>query len=107
MAPLFHWPPMTSDSPALRSPRLHGVFGIDLRTLALFRAVLSAVLLYDLLRRLTDVSALYSDLGVLPRNWLVQIDAPWHWSLYLANGTPLITGLLLCVQVLAALAPLT
>lgn len=95
---------MTSDSPALGSPRLHAIFGIDLRTLALFRAVLSAVLLYDLLRRLADVSALYSDLGVLPRNWLVQIDTAWHWSLYLANGTPLITGLLLGVQVLAALA---
>ena len=95
---------MSPDRPAVRHPRLHAVFGIDLRTLALFRVMLAGVLLFDLLRRFCDLTALYSDQGVLPRSWLVQIDVPWHWSLYLANGTPLITGLLLAVQVLAALA---
>lgn len=94
---------MTFDHPADRSPRLHAVFGIDLRTLALFRAVLAAVLLFDLLRRYGDLSALYTDAGVMPRSWLVQTDSPWHLSLYLINGTPLVTGLLLSVQVLAAL----
>lgn len=95
---------MTSDHAADRSPRLHAVFGIDLRTLALFRAVLASVLLFDLLRRFCDLSALYSDSGLMPRSWLVQIDSPWHLSGYLINGSTWFAGLLLSVQALAALA---
>lgn len=95
---------MSLDSLAVRHPRLHAIFGIDLRTLALFRATLASVLLFDLLRHYCDLSSLYSDGGVMPRNWLVQSDTPWHLSIYLINGTPLITGLLLAVQALAALA---
>ncbi|MDP3857912.1 MAG: HTTM domain-containing protein [Stagnimonas sp.] len=95
---------MTQDRPALIHPRLHAVFGIDLRTLALFRASLGSVLLFEVLRHFGDLSALYSDWGVMPRTWLVQADTAWHLSLFLINGTPLVTGALLAVQALAALA---
>lgn len=85
-------------------PALAAVFGIDLRTLALFRAVLAAVLLVDLLRHFGDLSGLYTDFGVMPRAWLVQFDSPWRLSLYLANGTALFTGAVLALQCAAATA---
>lgn len=86
------------------TPRLGAVFGIDLRTLALFRAALAAVLLFDLLRHFGDLSALYTDFGVMPRSWVMQYDTPWRLSLYFINGSVGITGLLLAVQCLAAAA---
>lgn len=86
------------------SPHLAVVFGIDLRTLALFRAALAAVLLVDLLRHFGDLSALYSDFGVVPRAWLTQFDSPWRLSLYFINGSAGVTGALLAVQCAAAAA---
>ncbi len=86
------------------TPRLTSVFGIDLRTLALFRVALAAVLLVDLLRHFGDLSALYTDFGVMPRAWMMQYDTPWRLSLYFINGTAGVTGTLLAVQCLAATA---
>ena len=89
---------------AATRPALAAVFGIDLRTLALFRAVLATVLLVDLLRHFGDLNGLYTDFGVMPRAWLVQFDSPWRLSLYLLNGSALVTGGLLAVQCAAAAA---
>jgi hypothetical protein len=85
-------------------PRLAQLFGIDLRTLALFRAALGAVLFVDLCRRMVDARAFYSDAGVLPRSWLAQSGDPWHLSLYMLNGGTWFALLLLALQALAALA---
>lgn len=89
---------------AVPRPALAAVFGIDLRTLALFRAVLASVLLVDLLRHFGDLAGLYTDFGVMPRAWLVQFDTPWRLSLYLLNGSALVTGALLALQCAAAAA---
>lgn len=69
-------------SPAESSERIVGapsrpvstterLVGIDLRSLALFRIVLAAILLYDLFDRSRTLTAHYTDQGVLP-TWAVS-----------------------------------
>jgi hypothetical protein len=87
----------------LRS-RLSQIFGIDLRTLALFRAALGTVLLVDMLRRMSDARAFYSDAGVMPRSWLAIFGDPWRLSLHAANGQAWFAVAMLGLEALAALA---
>ena len=56
-------------SPVLRWGRakVGELFGADLRSLAVFRVVLAALVLTDLASRATDLYAHYTDRGVLPR----------------------------------------
>ncbi len=49
------------------------MFGLDTRSLALFRVGLALVLLVDLLERAPDLTAHYSDDGVLPRSALPAV----------------------------------
>jgi uncharacterized membrane protein YphA (DoxX/SURF4 family) len=84
--------------------RLPVVFGIDLRTLALFRAALGTVLLVDMLRRMADARTFYSDAGVMPRSWLAIFNDPWRLSLHTANGQAWFAVLMLGLEALAALA---
>lgn len=68
--------------------KLNELFGIDARSLALYRIGLALVVLGDLLVRLTDLKAHYSDEGVLPRITIIDdILNPWEFSLHLANGS--------------------
>ena len=70
----------------LTSPRQ--IFGIDLRSLALFRVAIGSILIIDLLVRLSDLRAHYTDLGVLPRNVLIENTfSSWQFSLHLMNGS--------------------
>jgi hypothetical protein len=94
-------PPMSPDF-AARHPRLAELFGIDLRSLALFRFLLGGILFCLSLGSLCDLSALYSDGGVLPRGWVMASDSPWRLSLHFLNGTALFSGLLLLAQVALA-----
>jgi len=81
------------------------VFGIDLRTLALFRVALGTLLAFYALNRMPDALALYTDWGVLPRYWLLQTDdAWWRLSLYVISGDPWFVYLLLVATLLAGLA---
>ncbi len=65
------------------------IFGIDLRSLALFRVCLALVLLFDLTVRALDAGAFYTDAGVLPRSAQIEIYAglPALLSLHLMTGT--------------------
>ncbi|WP_417675831.1 HTTM domain-containing protein [Roseibium sp.] len=78
------------------------LFGIDLRTLALFRVLLGFYVLFDLVLRARDLSAHYTDQGIMPR--AVQIDQlnSGSWSLHLANGAAFFQGLLFALAALAA-----
>lgn len=68
--------------------KLKELFGIDLRSLALFRIGLALVLLGDLYIRFFDLGAHYTDSGVLPREAVIEkLLDPWAFSLHLANGT--------------------
>jgi hypothetical protein len=59
-------------------------FGLDLRSLAAFRIGLALLLLTDLVGRAGDLSAHYTDQGVLP---ISAVTAPRYLSLHLLDGT--------------------
>ena len=98
-------------SPPVRRRRVYekvmDVFGADLRSLAVFRVVVALLVLADLASRATDLSAHYTDNGVLPRTVLVEeVLNPWAFSLNLMNGQALFQALLFGVAALAALGML-
>ncbi len=86
---------MTTESaqPGLPASRLRAVadswFALDLRSIALFRVALAAVILGDLYWRARDIGAFYTDAGIMPRTaWHDYYrDDPWHWSLHLLGGS--------------------
>jgi hypothetical protein len=93
-----------SPAPGWWRAKVVEVFGADLRSLALFRIVLALLVLADLANRATDLSAHYTDAGVLPRTVLVQeVLSPWAFSLNLMNGQAFFQALLFCVAAVAAL----
>lgn len=66
----------------------HRAFGLDLRSLALFRVSLGAILLMDLWIRAQDLVAHYTDDGMLPRDvFLESFAGTWNMSLHFLNGT--------------------
>lgn len=81
---------------------LRGAFALDLRSLAAFRIALGLLLLTDLGDRARDLSAHYTDAGVLPRSAALAFDG-WA-SLHLLAGGTAGTALLFGVAALAALA---
>jgi len=67
---------------------VRAVFRLDLRSLAAFRLVLGATLLYDFITRLSHYEAFYTDFGVLTRSALTErYDAPWRLTLLALNGS--------------------
>jgi predicted DCC family thiol-disulfide oxidoreductase YuxK len=82
--------------------RLVEPFGIDLRTLALFRVAVGVVLCCDLVNRLDDVRAFYTDAGTLPRDWMVQVNGLWRLTVHAANGETWFAVTMLLVELAAA-----
>ncbi|RME65344.1 MAG: HTTM domain-containing protein, partial [Alphaproteobacteria bacterium] len=80
------------------------IFGIDLRTLALFRILLGLAILADIGNLAPWAADFFSDKGVLPRAAALEALSGYRFSLYLANGKTAFVLLLMAVQVLAALA---
>ncbi len=65
----------TRDLPKASRPLsryLERAYGLDLRSLALFRIGLAALILGDLIWRARDLRAFYTDFGVLPRAVLLH-----------------------------------
>ena len=98
------------DSPSTQGwwrTKVMEVFGADLRSLATFRIVLALLVLADLASRATDLTAHYTDAGVMPRTDLLeQVLGPWQFSLNLMNGGVLFQALLLGLAAFAALGML-
>ncbi|OGI19969.1 MAG: hypothetical protein A3B68_00295 [Candidatus Melainabacteria bacterium RIFCSPHIGHO2_02_FULL_34_12] len=70
------------------SSKLKELFGIDLRTLALFRICLAVIIIIDLLQRLRDLDAFYVDNGVFPRTVLINnYSNLYNFSFHLSNGS--------------------
>src|SRR5919107_3408367 len=83
------------------------IFGADLRSLATFRIVLALLALSDLIIRATDLTAHYTDAGVMSRvDLLQQVLSPFAFSLDLLNGGYTFQALLFGVAMLAALGML-
>lgn len=86
------------------SARLRAVFGIDPRSLALFRAMLGTLLIADLALRARDLSAFYTDAGTLTRAHWGALAHRWHWSLHAASGEWWYQAALFALAALAAAA---
>jgi predicted DCC family thiol-disulfide oxidoreductase YuxK len=80
------------------------IFGIDLRTLALFRVCLALIILIDLALRARDLTAHYSDNGVLPRAALLGDIGQGFNSLHLISGSAKVQAMLFLLAALVALA---
>ena len=93
-----------SDSPL--GTKLEKIFGIDLRSLALFRIALALLILADLIHRTQDLVAHYSDQGILPRSSLIDLSSGRYvfLSLHLLSGSPAYQAFLFCLAGLFALA---
>lgn len=83
---------------------LGGMFGTDLRSLAVFRMVLGLVMLFDLLGRWSDVAIHYSDQGLLSREEAIDGLNPWRWSLYFVNGSSQFVHAMFALTALVTLA---
>jgi hypothetical protein len=83
------------------------LFGIDVRSLALFRIAIASVLLSDLVVRTDDLVAHYTDDGVLPRSVLLDSGMLWHdanLSLHLVNGSMPFQAMLFAVAAIAGVS---
>jgi hypothetical protein len=79
------------------------LWGIDPRSLALFRIAAALVLIFDLLQRLRDLDVFYVDDGIAPVE-LVRGDPLWHWSLHFLDGSPAFQAVLLALGIFFAVA---
>ena len=95
--------PLTPPTPLLQRLACH-LFGLDRRSLVLFRWFLGATILLDMLLRLRDVTAHYTDTGILPRHGLLELSRhAADFSLYLVNGTASWTLLLFLLTTFCAI----
>ncbi|HBQ99665.1 MULTISPECIES: DCC1-like thiol-disulfide oxidoreductase family protein [unclassified Roseofilum] len=100
---------MVSESKSVLSPwrnKLEQIFGLDLRSFALFRIGLSLVLIADLLIRSRDIRDLYSNEGVLPTPVLFELLKPGYWSIHALSGQTIVQALLFSFALLMALGML-
>jgi len=84
-------------------PQIRRVFALDLRSLAAFRIALALFVLYDLVNRSLDLTAHYTDDGVIPRaTLLANLWNPHVLSVHMFTGTALGVALLFFLHGLAA-----
>ena len=77
---------------------LDRTYGLDLRSLSLFRIGLGALVIGDLVWRARDLRAFYTDFGVLPRAVLLdQFADRWLISVHLLSGMALIQALMFLI----------
>lgn len=81
---------------------LREMFGIDLRTLALFRVGLGILLLVDLALRARDLSAHYTDAGIVSRTVQMAHLDPGAFSFHFASGSVWFEAVMFAVAGIAA-----
>ena len=91
-------------SPSRLRAALRRRLGIDPRALAAFRIALGAVLLVDLALRARNLTAFYTDAGVLPRPLLAESYPLARHSLHALSGEAWAVALLFLLAGAAALA---
>lgn len=86
--------------------RLQDIFGIDARSLAVFRIGLALTIIFDLIDRFRDLTAFYTDAGVMPREWVVgHYSLFWRlFSVHLWGGSFYFQALLFALAFIAAVA---
>ena len=81
------------------------LFGIDLRSLALFRVCLALLLIIDLLQRIPNLKLFYSDDGIIPRTTIInEYSNPFNISIHLSNGTVCFQFILILIALVFAFA---
>jgi hypothetical protein len=80
-------------------PKIEELFGIDVRSLALFRIVIALILMIDLILRSTDLTAHYTDFGVLPRSYFFEMfpSLRFQINLHALGGSVFFESLLFVV----------
>lgn len=62
--------------------------GLDLRSLAAMRMCYGLIIILDILIRVTDLTAHYTDWGACPRNMVLELNwLPEYWSIHMMNGS--------------------
>jgi predicted DCC family thiol-disulfide oxidoreductase YuxK len=83
---------------------LRNAYSLDLRSLALFRIALGAVLIGDLIARSFDLTVFYTDAGVLPRAALLEVFSPAErFSIHLLSGQFIVQAVLFVIAGVFAL----
>lgn len=86
---------------------LASVLGVDLRTLALFRIAVATMVIADLVMRSRDLTAHYTDQGIVPRVALLgEFGGGGLPSLHLMSGSAKVEALLFIIAGVIALAML-
>lgn len=82
------------------------VLALDLRSLALFRIAMGWLIIIDTIMRMGDLTAHYSDNGVLPRHALtdssLHLTSDFGISIYMIAGSPLLMASLMLIQIVVA-----
>jgi hypothetical protein len=92
--------------PAFPPPKSPGPFTLDARSLAVGRLGLGTLLLLDLGLRASDLTAHYTDVGVLPRSAFRPEAWDFLWSLHALSGATSFEAALLALQAAFAFAML-
>ncbi|MEE2707108.1 MAG: HTTM domain-containing protein [Planctomycetota bacterium] len=93
----------SAEAPTDQPDTIVKLFGIDLRTLALFRVTVALVLLYNLAMRSADIPSLFTDEGAAPIVTVQNFCAEaWCYSLHFLDGSAEFQVLLFVVSALCA-----
>ena len=80
-------------------------YGIDTRSLALFRIGVALVILADLVSRAKNLAVFYTDAGVLPRELIKESESIWRFlSIHLLDGSLYFEAALFVIAGIVALA---
>lgn len=84
--------------------KLKEMFGLDTRSLAMFRFFLGMTQLFDLYDRARDLNAHYTDEGIMPRSLVLDHFWNYYWfgSIYMISGTPFIIAIVFILNAIAA-----
>lgn len=89
----------------MTSQRVKDLFGIDYRALAMFRIGLGCLLLLDLIGRAFDLTAFYTDFGILPRDFLLShFHVPWTFAFHTWGGSTAYESILFALAGIFAIA---
>jgi len=81
------------------------VFSLDYRSLALLRIGLAIILITDLLGRLLDLKAFYTDSGVLPRSVLFDtFGGDYFWSIHNISGIWQVELIIFIIAIIVAMS---
>ncbi|KYR02878.1 hypothetical protein DLAC_00351 [Tieghemostelium lacteum] len=66
--------------------KMQQMFGMDLRSIALFRVVMALCVIGDMLERLTDLRVMYTEEGIMPRSLIVtRYSSNFFFPIHLIN----------------------